>query len=69
VKKGSQVSLHLKNSGGGGCIQAFTIPSLGIQKIVPIGSTETIRFTAPSQPGELTFMCSMGMYRGVINVI
>ncbi|HZQ30025.1 MAG TPA: sulfite exporter TauE/SafE family protein [Patescibacteria group bacterium] len=69
VKAGSQVTLHLTNTGGAGCIQAFTIPSLGIQKIVPMGNSDTVAFTAPNQPGQLAFMCSMGMYRGVINVI
>ncbi len=69
VKAGSQVTLHLRNNGGGGCTQAFTIPSLGIRKIVPIGSSDTISFAAPNQPGQIPFMCSMGMFRGVINVI
>ncbi len=69
VKAGSQITLHLTNNGGGGCTQAFTIPSLGIQKIVPIGQSDTIVFTAPLQPGQVPFMCSMGMFRGMINVI
>lgn len=69
VKAGSQVTIHLTNTGGGGCTQAFTIPSLGVQKIVPIGSSDTVAFAAPSQPGDVPFMCSMGMYRGVIHVI
>ncbi len=69
VKAGSLVTLHLTNNGGGGCTQAFTIPSLNIQKVVPLGQSDTLRFTAPNQPGQLSFMCSMGMYRGVINVI
>lgn len=69
VKSGSQVTLHLKNTGGAGCTQAFTIPSLGIQKIVPIGTANDISFTAPSQPGDVPFMCSMGMFRGIMHVI
>ena len=69
VKAGSQVTLNLHNTGGGGCTQAFTIPSLGIRKIIPIGSSDTIAFTAPSQPGQIPFMCSMGMFRGMITVI
>ncbi len=70
VKAGSNVTIHLTNSGGQGCTQAFTIPSLGIQKIVPMGSSDTVAFTTPNQPGDIPFMCSMGMYRGVIhNVI
>ena len=69
VKAGSQVNLHLTNTGGQGCTQAFTIPSLGVQRVVPMGSSDTIAFTAPNQPGDVPFMCSMGMYRGVIHVI
>ena len=69
VKAGSQVTLKLVNNGGGGCTQAFTIPNLRIQKVVPLGSSDTVTFTAPSEPGPLAFMCSMGMFRGTINVI
>lgn len=69
IKAGSQVTLHLQNKEGTSCIQAFTIPQLGIQKVVPVGTSGDITFTAPSQPGQLKFMCSMGMYQGVIQVI
>lgn len=69
VKAGSQVTLRLKNNGGGGCTQAITIPRLGIQKVVPLGNSDIITFTAPNEPTQLAFMCSMGMFRGTINVI
>lgn len=69
IKAGSTVTLHLKNTGGVGCTQAFTIPSLGVQKVVPTGKADTLTFTAPSQPGVLPFMCSMGMYRGQFQII
>ncbi|MGB2731595.1 MAG: sulfite exporter TauE/SafE family protein [Microgenomates group bacterium] len=69
VKANSDVSLRLDNKNGSGCIQAFTIPALGIQKIVPLGSSATVTFRAPNQKGTMPFMCSMGMYRGVINII
>ena len=69
IKAGSPVTIRLVNTGGNGCTQSFTIPRLGIQKVVPIGNSDTITFTAPSQPGQLAFMCGMGMYRGVMNVI
>jgi len=69
LKAGSQIALHLTNTGGQGCTQAFTIPKLGVQKIVPLGQSDTISFTAPSQPGQLAFMCSMGMYRGLFNIV
>ena len=69
VAAGSKVKLTLKNVSGGGCIQSFVIPKLGIQKVVKVGSFEVVEFTAPSTKGQLAFMCSMGMYRGVIDVI
>lgn len=70
VKAGSQVTLRLVNNGGGGCAQAFTLPKYNIQKIVTNGNTDTVTFTAPNEPGtQIPFMCSMGMFRGTINVI
>ncbi len=64
IKAGSKVKLNIKNTGGTGCTQTFTIPKLGVQKTIPVGSSDTVFFTAPSIPGELPFMCSMGMFRG-----
>ncbi len=69
VKAGSQVKLHIENKDAYTCAQAFTIPKLGIQKVVAPGQKSTIEFTAPSEPGKLVFACSMGMYRGVIHVL
>ena len=69
VPAGQKITLRLVNQGAGGCIQAFTIPSLHIQKIVAPNNSDTITFTAPKEPTKLTFMCSMGMYGGVIDVI
>lgn len=68
VRTGTEVTLHLNNTSGSGCTQAFTIPRLGIQKVVPVGSSDTITFTAPENPGTIAFMCSMGMYKGTIEV-
>lgn len=69
VKRGSEVTIRLANEGVFGCQQSFTIPLLGIQKIVAPNTVETITFTAPEEPGNIPFMCSMGMYPGVIKVI
>ena len=69
VKAGSKVKFNIVNRGGGGCTQAFTVPKLGLQRIVPIGNSDSVEFTAPKETGPLAFMCSMGMYRGSINVI
>lgn len=69
IQAGSEVKINLVNNGGNGCTQAFTIPKLGIQKVVPLGGSDTIAFTAPNEPGQLPFMCSMGMFRGAFTVI
>ncbi|MBI3980727.1 sulfite exporter TauE/SafE family protein [Candidatus Microgenomates bacterium] len=69
VRSDENIRLNLINTSGQGCIQAFTIPKLGIQKIVRIGTQETVEFKAPSEKGQLKFMCGMGMYEGIINVI
>lgn len=69
VKAGSDVTIHIVNNGTDGCAQAFTIPTLGIQKVIPKGSSSDITFKAPKNPTTLSFMCSMGMYKGTINVI
>lgn len=69
VKAGSKISLNLVNQEGYGCVQSFTIPSLGIQKVIPVGSSDVVEFTAPQSGKEIDFMCGMGMYRGRIRAI
>lgn len=69
VAKNSQVKLNLVNNTGGGCIQAFTIPKLNIQKIIRTGTREQLVLNIPSIPQDIRFTCSMGMYEGVIHVI
>lgn len=69
VSAGSEVTVRLVNQGAYGCQQTFTIPTLSLQKIVPPNHVETFTFTAPVKPGNLAFMCSMGMYPGTIRVI
>ena len=68
LKKGVPARLILNTNGTGGCARAFTIPSLRLQKILPVTGTETLEFT-PTKAGPLVFTCSMGMYSGVFNVI
>jgi uncharacterized protein len=68
VKAGSQVKVTLVNKDGYSCAQAFTIPSLRLQKVVAPNTTESVTFKAPNKKGQLAFMCSMGMYRGIINI-
>jgi plastocyanin domain-containing protein len=69
VKSGSNVSFKIQNDGAYTCASAFTIPYFNYQKVVQAGEAETISLKMPDSPTQIPFMCSMGMYRGVINVI
>ena len=42
---------------------------MNLKGMGPMGQSDTIEFTAPTTPGPLAFMCSMGMFKGNINVI
>lgn len=68
LKSGIKTRVILSTNNTGGCARSFTIPSLGLQKILPVTGTETLEFT-PTKKGPLVFSCSMGMYTGVFNVI
>jgi sulfite exporter TauE/SafE len=68
VKKGSPVTLKLISKNAYSCASAFRIPSLGISKNLQPNETQVITFT-PQEAGSIPFTCSMGMYRGVIEVL
>lgn len=68
VKQGEPVTLNLKSQDAYSCALAFRIPALGIKKTLDPTDTQTITFT-PKEKGKILFTCSMGMYRGVIDVI
>jgi len=64
IPKGETITLTLVNKSGSGCVQAFTIPALGLSEIVPVGQEKTLTFQAPLEGDELAYSCSMGMYGG-----
>jgi sulfite exporter TauE/SafE len=68
VPRGEKITINLVNQGGSGCQQAFTIPKLNIQKIIPVSGSGSVSFVAPNQKTQLAFTCSMGMYTGIISV-
>ena len=67
LKAGVPVRLTMRTHGTLGCSRAFTIPDLGISKILPLEGTDTIEFT-PQKSGRLAYSCSMGMYTGQFTV-
>ena len=69
VKAGTNVSFQIKNDRVYTCASALTIPYFNYQRVISAGKTETIALKMPDKPTQIPFMCSMGMYRGMINVI
>lgn len=69
IKAGEEITLTVKNENAYSCAQSFTIPKFGIETVVEPGTEEVIKFTAPSNLGKIAFTCSMGMYRGIFNVV
>lgn len=68
VKKGLPVTLTLVANNIHSCSLAFRIPSLGISKNLKPTDSQVIKFT-PQEVGIMPFSCSMGMYRGTIEVV
>jgi len=66
VKKGQPVKLIIDSQDSYTCATSFTMPKAGIRKTLKPGEN-VLEFT-PGEAGTLPFSCSMGMYRGVINV-
>ena len=68
VRKGFPVTITLKTQNAYSCASAFRIPSLGISRDLQPNETQTIIFT-PTKIGQIPFSCSLGLKRGVIEVL
>lgn len=68
IKAGMPTRLKLVTHQTEGCIRAFVIPSLGVQRVLPVTGEEVVDLP-PSPAGTIAFTCSMGMYGGVIEVV
>ena len=66
LQAGKPVRWEVDGTKAQGCISVLTSRKLGIQKFLNAG-INTIEFT-PTEPGEIQFSCSMGMYRGSFTV-
>lgn len=67
VEQGSALTLIFKRTKNEGCGNKVVFPSLNITKDLPVGKSVTVKFT-PSQTGNISFTCGMGMYKGSIVV-
>lgn len=67
VKKDIPVKWIITSEAPYSCAASIYMPSMGIQQNLKAGEN-IIEFT-PTQTEQLPFSCSMGMYRGVFNVV
>lgn len=68
IKKGIPVTVKLVTNDTLGCVRAFVVPSLNIQKVLPKTGEDSFEFT-PTETGTISFTCSMGMYQGKFEVV
>ncbi|MBI2984067.1 MAG: sulfite exporter TauE/SafE family protein [Candidatus Kerfeldbacteria bacterium] len=68
VPAGQPVELSLVTNNNAGCTQLFRIPKLQIERSLPRTGTTLVSAIFPA-PGEYTFSCGMGMFRGTIQAV
>ncbi|MBI4457500.1 sulfite exporter TauE/SafE family protein [Candidatus Uhrbacteria bacterium] len=66
VKAGQPVRMEIEGIGAG-CRTVFQIPKFGV-KVALVNPVNVVEFT-PDKPGDAVFSCSMGMFRGSLNVV
>lgn len=66
VKKGRKVKWIITSTNPYSCASSISMPKYGINQDLTKGEN-IIEFT-PTKTGSIPFSCSMGMYRGIINV-
>lgn len=67
VPAGTPTVLRFTRTAEKTCNTAVVIPSLGIERELPLNETVEVTFT-PDAPGEIAFSCPMEMATGVIEV-
>lgn len=67
VKRGQRVAWVIDSRESYSCSVSLVAPKIGVRKILQPGEN-VIEFT-PKTAGDIPFSCSMGMFRGTINVI
>jgi uncharacterized protein len=66
AKAGVPVKLRLVSKNVFSCSRAFTIPSLGVEKLLKATGEAVIELPAQKKGTQIPFSCSMGMYSGTI---
>lgn len=68
VKAGVPVQLTVNTKDVYSCASSFLMKAFNVRMNLGPTDSQTVTFT-PTQPGKYQFNCSMGMYRGVMEVI
>ncbi len=68
LRQGVPTRWEVEAAQAGGCLTVLQAPQLGIRKLLQRDQVNVIEFT-PQDTGSFTFSCSMGMFRGQINVV
>lgn len=67
AKQGKPLRIRLLTEDTYGCTLVFTIPEFDVVQFLDTTDEQVIELP-PQMPGEINFMCSMGMYTGKIDV-
>ncbi|MBI5230502.1 MAG: sulfite exporter TauE/SafE family protein [Candidatus Magasanikbacteria bacterium] len=68
VRAGVPVKWEIDGTNAAGCASVLQARDFGLRAMISGKSDNVLEFT-PDKPGRYLFSCSMGMYRGYINVI
>jgi sulfite exporter TauE/SafE len=68
VASDTPIRLRMVTENSFSCSRAFTIPSLGVERILPDTGVTVIDLLPQAAGKRIYFTCSMGMYGGIINV-
>lgn len=67
AKKGETISLRFTRSTTSECLKAMAVPSLNIQKDLPLNQPVIVNIPADKE-GKVVFQCWMAMFKGEIVV-
>jgi uncharacterized protein len=68
ARGGLPTMLTLRTKGNRDCTRGFVIPAMNLERTLPETGDTVIDLGNPA-PGRIDYVCSVGMYRGVIEVL
>jgi plastocyanin domain-containing protein len=67
AEAGHKLNLVFNRADKNNCAGTVVFPKLNVRRSLPVGKDVIVSFT-PSEAGQVTFTCGMGMYKGSIVV-